>query len=138
MKYLKRFNESKNNITLVEFLHELNNAIKSIGFLVCTSKGFGEHMSPITNIDDWDKYLKDPNDSYIEICKDSDDLESDTYIDFDLIDFSIKELKSECNKFLDDDKSTWPASDLVKDDYDLLCTTILTFLDEKNYGKIKF
>lgn len=60
-----------------------------------------------------------------------------TYIDFVLTeikehpsDFSIKELKRKCNEILDDDKSGWKCSDLIKDDYDLLCTTILIFIDE--------
>ncbi len=127
MKYLKRFNEGKNNTSLVEFLCDLNDAIKPEGFLVCICNSFGDHMTAINSLDNLDKY--DPDDSYIEINKNGN--ESDSYIDFDLGDFSIQKLKDQCNEYLDDDKLTWIVSDVVKDDYDLLCTTILTFLDEK-------
>lgn len=140
MRYLKKFNEGKNSITLIEFLKDLNDAIKSAGFLICVSKDFGNHMSAIAdmNVNDWDKYLNYPYSSFIEVIKIGDSWENDAYLEFVLGEFSIQGLKDECNKLLDDDKSTWFAPNLIKDEFDFLCTTILTFLDEKNYGEIKF
>ena len=110
MKYLKKFNESKKvKISLDEFISELREELKNIGFKI-------EILEEI----------------YIEI----NDEEGGTYIDFDLeMGFSLKELIDKCNDTLDNVRS-YPCSEEVKDNYELLCMTILTFIDEKNYGKI--
>ena len=44
--------------------------------------------------------------------------------------FSIENLRRECITRLESNKSEWKCSDTIKDDYDLLCTTILVFIDE--------
>lgn len=44
--------------------------------------------------------------------------------------FSIDNLRRECISRLESNKSDWKCSDMIKDDYDLLCTTILVFIDE--------
>lgn len=43
--------------------------------------------------------------------------------------FSIDNLRKECLERLEN-KLDWKCSDMIKDDYDLLCTTILVFIDE--------
>ena len=123
MKYLKSYNESKKyKPSLDEFISELDKELSNIGFSI--------------------RHEKESDDVYIISIGEIIDFDGNTYIDFyydtSLGDvFSIKSLKKECNKYLDEDKSEWKCSDEVKDNYDLLCMTILTFLDEKNYGKIK-
>ena len=132
MKYLISYSETlkegtlskeskKYKPSLDEFISELDKELSNIGFSI--------------------RREKESDDVYIEIGE-IIDFDGNTYIDFyydsSLDDgFSIKDLKKECNKLLDEDKSEWKCSDDVKDNYDLLCMTILTFLDEKNYGKIK-
>ncbi len=123
MKYLKSYNESKKyKPSIDEFISELDKELSNIGFSI--------------------RREKESDDVYIISIGEIIDFDGNTYIDFyydsSLDDgFSIKALKKECNKYLDEDKSEWKCSDEVKDNYDLLCMTILTFLDEKNYGKIK-
>ncbi len=146
MKYLKAYNESKKyKPSLDEFISELDKELSNIGFSI--------------------RREKESDDLYIISIGEIIDFDGNTYIDFyydtSLDDgFSIKALKAEftdnllknpqmintsiidflakeCNKYLDEDKSEWKCSDEVKDNYDLLCMTILAFLDEKNYGKIK-
>ena len=55
-----------------------------------------------------------------------------TYLSFDLSNFDIEDLKKQCIDRLDSNKSDWKCSDTIKDDYDLLCTGILVFIDEYN------
>lgn len=121
MKYLKRFNESKKfNPTFDEFINELSEELKHIGFTIVVEKP-----------------------DYLEI----NDIDNGTYLDFDLdnefnpeLSFSIKNLKKECSKNLDElsnGSRDWDCTDDVKDEYDLLCTSILTFIDMKNYGEIE-
>ena len=44
--------------------------------------------------------------------------------------FSIDNLRKVCINNLESDKVDWKCSDVIKDEYDLLCTTILVFIDE--------
>ncbi len=121
MRYLKKYNEAKKyNPSLEEFISELDKELEMIGFSI--------------------RHEKEGDDIDIIEIGEIIDFNNSTYLDFyhdsSLGDgFSIKALKKECNEGLDD-KSTWECSDEVKDKYDLLCMTILTFIDEKNYGKI--
>ena len=102
MRYLRRYTESNR---LDSFIDDLTKELENIDF--------------------------DLNYSY-----ESDFLQIDkqgvgTFIYFDISDFSIESLKKECNDKLNDDKSDWSlCTDTIKDDYDLLCTTILVFIDE--------
>lgn len=109
MNYLERFNESTGvNIPIDEFVLILNEELKNIDFKIVIEDDILEI-------------------NYFE--------NGETYIDFDLDDFSIKKIKKECNKNLDTVQN-FNCSEMVKDNYDLLCTTILTFLDENNYGEL--
>ena len=109
MKYLKRFNESTGiNIPIDEFVLILNEELKNIDFKIVIEDDILEI-------------------NYFE--------NGETYIDFSLDDFSIKKIKKECNNNLDNVQN-FNCSEVVKDNYDLLCTTILTFLDENNYGEL--
>ena len=123
MKYLKRFNESKKfNPTFDEFINELSEELKHIGFKIVVEK---------------------PDLVYSEGILEINDMDNGTYIDFDLENFSIENLKKECSKILDElsngyrDWDIFQTTDDVKDGYDLLCTSILTFIDMKNYGEIE-
>lgn len=122
MRYLISYNESKKyKPTLNEFISELDKELSTIGFTI-KRNGDGEYSTialdgiEIGEIADFDKSF---------------------YMSFYTEDFSIEALKKECNKQLDEDKSTWSCNDEVKDNSDLLCMTILTFLDEKGYTEIK-
>lgn len=122
MKYLISYKESKKyKPTLDEFISELDKELSNIGFSIRRS-GNGEY--PTVALDT------------IEIGE-IVDFDKSTYLDFYTDEFSIEALRKECNKDLDDDKSTWESSDEVKDNSDLLCMTILTFLDERKYDEIK-
>ncbi len=44
--------------------------------------------------------------------------------------FSIDNLRKECLQRLENSKVDWKCSDMIKDDYDVLCTSILVFIDE--------
>lgn len=115
MRYLKRFSEtldeSSSNesieINMDNFLDALTKELKPIGFDLEVLR---EGTSDL--------------DVYIELNKDGE-----TYIDYTLDDFSINKLKEDCINRLED-KSGWECNDTVKDDYDLLCTSILVFIDE--------
>jgi hypothetical protein len=117
MKYLIPYNENnkynssslKSRRNIDEFIKELDKELKTIGFEI---KLHGDYSICIGEI--------------IEI-------ERLTYMSFYSYTDLIEELKKKCNEILDNDKSSWSCSDLIKDNYDLLCMTILTFLDEKNY-----
>ena len=101
MRYLKSYNESNNRLD--GFINDLTKELEHIGFDLTHS------------------YEND--EGCLEINKDYE-----TYIDFDLSYFSINELKKKCNEIIDDDKSSWPCDDVIKDDYDFLCTSILVFI----------
>jgi hypothetical protein len=113
-EHLKKFNESNViNIPIDEFVLILNEELKNIDFKIVIE--YAEHIGYILEI------------NYFE--------NGETYMDFDLDDFSIKKIKKECNKNLDTVQN-FNCSEMIKDNYDLLCTTILTFLDENNYGEL--
>jgi hypothetical protein len=115
-------NESKKyKPTLNEFISELDKELSTIGFSIRRC-GDGEYSTVALDTIEIGEII---------------DFDKSTYIDFYAEEFSIEALRKECNKDLDDDKSTWPCSDEVKDNYDLLCMTILTFLDDRKYTEIK-
>jgi hypothetical protein len=117
MKYLKRFNESTGiNIPIDEFVLILNDELKNIDFKIVIEDDILEI-------------------NYFENSHNPLFSNGETYIDFSLDDFSIKKIKKECNNNLDNVQN-FNCSEVVKDNYDLLCTTILTFLDENNYGEL--
>ncbi len=132
MKYLKAYNESKKyKPSLDEFISELDKELSKIGFSIrqYADKTIRKQRLDIGEIIDFKKS------TYIYFYVNT--LQKDIPVGEEDFYFSIETLKKECNKLLDTDKSTWRFSDDIKDNYDLLCTTILTFLDEKNYGEIK-
>lgn len=116
-EHLNRFNESTGvNIPIDEFVLILNQELKNIDFKIVIEDDILEIH-----------YFENSNNPLFS--------NGETYIDFDLDDFSIKKIKKECNNFLDNVQN-WHCSEDVKDNYDLLCTTILVFLDENNYGEL--
>jgi hypothetical protein len=117
MKYLKKFKIKKVDkklrikVTLDKFISELREELKNIGFTIVLEE----------------TYIG------IEFVRNG---KREAYIDFDLeIDFSLEELIDKCNESLDNVES-FPCSEEVKGNYELLCMTILTFLDGKNYSEI--
>lgn len=72
----------------------------------------------------------DINEPYVDINKNGT-----TYIYFFLDYYNIEKLKKTCIDNLEEDKSSWECDVFTKDDYDLLCTTILVFIDE--YSSVK-
>lgn len=131
MKHLKSFNEKKKyNPELGEFLFALSEEVKKDGYVILIGQGYPDKR--IHDVKDYNYYWFNADDVYFEINQDGG-----TYMDFTLSKFSIESLREECNKYLDDDKSSWPADEEVKDNYDHLATTILVWLDKKNFGEIK-
>ena len=125
MRYLKTYNESqKYNPSLSEFISELDKELETIGFSIKFNGD--DDIIEIGEIVDFDNSIYYDFNTYYNAPSLSNEYE-----------FSIKALKKECNKDLDDDKSTWKCSEENKDKYDLLCLTILSFIDEINYGEIK-
>lgn len=110
MKHLTTYKLFESNY-IKNFTEALDKELKSIGFDLVVF------------------YDKD-TDVEVEISKDGE-----TYLNYYMYQFSIDKLKKDCINNLED-KSGWECSDIVKDDYDLLCTTILVFIDEwKNKTK---
>ena len=97
-----------NNMILVDFIDSFEKELESIGFYLTIEDGYME----INNLND------PPNNT------------GGAYIDFCLADFSTEKLKKTCNDILDKDKLAWKCNNVIKDEYDLLCTTILVFIDE--------
>jgi hypothetical protein len=132
VKYLKSYNESKKyKPSLDEFISELDKELSNIGFSIrqYVDKTIRKQRLDIGEIIDFKKS------TYIYFYVNT--LQKDIPVGEEDFYFSIETLRKKCNILLDEDKSEWKCSDEVKDNYDLLCMTILTFLDEKNYGKIK-
>ena len=97
------------------FLDALTKELKPIGFDL-------EVVLVGEDVDFYDKALDYKHS--IEISKDGE-----TYLNYYMYDFSIDKLKEDCINNLED-KSDWVCDDTTKDDYDVLCTSILVFIDE--------
>ena len=50
--------------------------------------------------------------------------------------FSIDNLRKECLERLESNKVDWKCSDMIKDDYDTLCTTILVFIEDRKSTRL--
>ncbi len=132
MKYLKSHNEgNKYRPTLGEFLIGLNNELKHEGFAI--EMGHNSVGCDLSDVKDFNFYLRRKYESNINI-NDINDSNS-CYMSFYLPGFTISDLRKECNSNLDDDKSKWKCTNDEKDNFDRLSTSILVFLDEKEYDE---
>jgi uncharacterized protein (UPF0248 family) len=128
MKHLMRFNESNgkklHNPTLGELLNTLQVALDGMFIINIGGGSIDNHrFIRVSDVSDFDKYYLVTDDTYIEINGDDG-----TYIDFTLNNFSISELKRECNNVLDKGDDISDDSGVV-DKYEFLCQTILVTLD---------
>ena len=128
MKHIKKFNESNgnklHNPTLGELLNTLQDSLEGM-FVINIGGGAmdGHRFIRVSEVSDFEKYYLVTDDTYIEFNSDDG-----TYMDFTLNNFSINELKNECNDTLDNDNWSGVGED-VRDKSELLCQTILVTLD---------
>ena len=110
MRYLQTYKLFESNMDI--FIDALTKELKSIGFDLTYS-----YEDAFLQID------KPGIGTFITF-----NLDGDPKLSKDI--FSIDNLRKECLERLESNKIDWKCSDMIKDEYDLLCTTILVFIDE--------